>query len=148
VSAAPSPIRVLIVDDDPGFAELITCVLSLDGVAVVGHALDGVEGVELTSELEPDVVVMDIRMPRMDGIVATRRIVGSLPGARVLVVSSSTDPEDVEGALEAGAAGYLPKERATAELVDWLEQFRQRPRLPEPPLTPTRLWGWKALEAF
>lgn len=143
VSPAPPPLRVLLVDDDPAFAELITCVLSLDGVEVLGHAQDGAEGVELTHQLEPDVVLMDVRMPRMDGLEATRRIVGAVPGASVLVVSSSKDPEDVERARDAGAAGYLPKDRAATELREWLELLR--PALPSPDWKTafSRMWGWK-----
>ncbi len=121
--AASAPHRVLIVDDDPAFAELITCVLRMDCVDVLAHALDGAEGVELALELSPDVVLMDVRMPRMDGLEATRRILASLPEARVLVVSSSKDPDDVQRALDAGASGYLPKDRATAELVERLDQL-------------------------
>ena len=145
--AAPTATRVLLVDDDPAFAELITCVLTLDGVTVVGHALDGAEGVELARALEPDVVLMDVRMPRMDGLEATRQIVESLPGPRVLVVSSSKDTEDVERAREAGAVGYLPKDRVTAELVDWIEQLSEPAPQPERRLPSFRVRGWHALRA-
>ncbi len=144
--AASPPLRVLLVDDDPAFAELITCVLTLDGADVLGHALDGAQGVELAHELEPDVVLMDVRMPRMDGLEATRRILATVPGARVLVVSSSTDPDDVERAKEVGADGYLSKDRAATELHDWLELLR-RPTAPSPKRAMTyRLVGWKPLE--
>ena len=145
VSAAPPPLRVLLVDDDPVFAELVGCLLRQDGIEVVGRARDGAEGVELAFELEPDLVVMDIRMPRMDGLEATRRIVGAVAGSRVLVVSSSTDPEDAVRARDAGADGYLPKERAATELSARLEGLRPAPPR-RPRLTPSRLWGWKALE--
>lgn len=125
-SPAPHPIRVLVVDDDDAFAELITAVLLLDGRAeVVGRAADGAEGVRLARTLQPDVVVMDLRMPRMDGFEATRLIVGgTVRGVRVLVVSSSPDPDDVERALGAGAACFLPKDRAAAELLGAIEQLR------------------------
>lgn len=129
--AASAPPRVLLVDDDPAFAELVRCVLGIDGVDVLAHAVDGAEGVELALELRPEVVLMDVRMPRMDGLEATRRILASLPEARVLVVSSSKDPEDVQRALDAGAAGYLPKDRATAELVERLDQLAPRRASPE-----------------
>jgi DNA-binding NarL/FixJ family response regulator len=130
VPPAPSHIRVLLVDDDPAFAELVRCILTFEGIDVVGHALDGAEGVEQALALDPDVIVMDLRMPRLDGFDATRRILERLPGARILVVSSSTEAEDVERALEAGATGYLPKDRAAAELADRLRLFRRvdRPR--------------------
>lgn len=129
--AASAPPRVLLVDDDPAFAELVRCVLAIDDVDVLAHAIDGAEGVELALELRPEVVLMDVRMPRMDGLEATRRILASLPEARVLVVSSSKDPEDVQRALDAGAAGYLPKDRATAELVERLDQLAPRRASPE-----------------
>jgi DNA-binding NarL/FixJ family response regulator len=124
-AAAAPPIRVLLVDDDPAFAELIAFVLRVDaGAEVVGHAWDGVEGVELAGTLRPDVVVMDLRMPRMDGFEATRRIADTVRGTHVVVVSSSTEREDVERAHAAGAAGYVPKDRAVAELPGELGRLR------------------------
>jgi CheY-like chemotaxis protein len=124
VPPASPPLRVLLVDDEPAFAELIKCVLKLEGIDLLDHALDGAEGVELALRLEPDLVLMDVRMPVMDGFEATRRIVGAIPGTRVLVVSSSRHLEDVERAREAGAVGYLPKDRVTADLREWLERVR------------------------
>lgn len=148
MSAAPHPIRVLLVDDDPAFAELVTCMLELDGVTVVGHALDGAEGLEFARTHDPDVVLMDVRMPRMDGFEATRRIVASSPGARVLVVSSSKDPEDVDRAREAGAVGYLSKDRATAELVEWIRQLHEpSPQARERRIPSFRIRGWHGLRA-
>ena len=120
--AAPPP-RVLLVDDDPAFAELIKSVLARDGIELLAQAFDGAEGVELAVGLEPDIVLMDIRMPGMDGLEATRRIVEAVPRARVLAVSSSKDREDVARARQAGAIGYLPKDRLTAELRDWIERL-------------------------
>lgn len=144
-AALPS-LRVLLVDDDPAFAELIASALSRAGVDVVGHAFDGAEGVELAARFEPDVIVMDIRMPRMDGLEATRKILETKPDARVLIVSSSKDREDVERAHHAGAVGYLPKERAVAELASRLEEVRPpRPSDRSKP-APYRLVGWKVLE--
>lgn len=144
--AASPPLRVLLVDDDPAFAELIECVLTFGGAQVLGHALDGAEGVKLANALEPDVVLMDVRMPRMGGLEATRQILGTVPGTRVLVVSSSTDPDDVERAREAGADGYLPKDRVATELHDWLELLRPPALAPRPRMTAYRLLGWKPLE--
>jgi DNA-binding NarL/FixJ family response regulator len=130
VSAAHRrPLRVLIVDDDPLFRELLAFVVRTDlGTELVGEAHDGVEGVELAGELRPDVVVMDLRMPRMDGFEATRRIAAAVDGTKVLVVSSSSDSEDMARAREAGAAGYVPKDRAVAELPDELERLRPATR--------------------
>jgi len=142
VSPASPPLRVLLVDDDPAFAELIKCVLKLDGIDLLDHALDGAEGVELALSLDPDVVLMDVRMPVMDGFEATRRIVGAIPDARVLVVSSSRHLEDVERAREAGAVGYLPKDRVTADLREWLERLRPSPP-PEARIVATGSLRWR-----
>jgi DNA-binding NarL/FixJ family response regulator len=108
-----APIRVLLVDDQElvrtGFRMI------LDGEAeieVVGEASDGKAGVEAASQLRPDVVVMDIRMPVLDGIEATRRIVrdGAAPDARVLVLTTFDADENVVEALRAGASGFLLKD--------------------------------------
>lgn len=127
-SASPQPelpLRVLIVDDDPVFRELLAFVLRADaGAVIVGQACDGAEGVDLTRELRPDVVVMDLRMPNMDGFEATQQIAATVPDARVLVVSSSKEREDIVRAGEAGAAGYLPKDRAVAELSEEIGRLR------------------------
>jgi CheY-like chemotaxis protein len=143
VSTASPPLRVLLVDDEPAFAELIKTLLRLDGIELLDHALDGAEGVELALSLEPDVVLMDIRMPVMDGFEATRRIVGAIPDARVLVVSSSRHLEDAERAREAGAVGYLPKDRVTADLREWLERLRPPSHSPETRIVATSSLRWR-----
>jgi DNA-binding NarL/FixJ family response regulator len=136
MAAAPTrPLGVLLVDDDPVFRELLAFVLRAhEGVEIVGEASDGAEGVELAGELRPDIVVMDLRMPRVDGFEATRRIAAKVQGTRVLIVSSSSEREDVERALAAGAAGYVPKDRAVAELPDELERLRPAER------STSRIW--------
>jgi DNA-binding NarL/FixJ family response regulator len=143
MSAARRPLRVLIVDDDPLFRELLAFVVRAEpGAELVGEACDGVEGVELAGELRPDVVVMDLRMPRMDGFEATRLIAATVDGAKVLVVSSSSDPEDMARARAAGAAGYVPKDRAVAGLPEELE--RLRPATPRP----ISIWCTSPLRLF
>lgn len=112
------PIRVLLVDDQ----ELIRLGfrLSLEAdpnIDVVGEAADGVQGVEAARRLQPDVVIMDVRMPRLDGIAATERIVAQTPSARVLVVTTFDLDEYAFGALEAGASGFLLKDATRAQLV-------------------------------
>jgi CheY-like chemotaxis protein len=120
------PSRVLIVDDDPVFAELIRCILNAEPqFEIVARARDGREGVELAERLVPDLVVMDLRMPLMDGFEATRRIAHVID-ARILVVSSSHDPEDAARAFDAGAAAYIPKDRAATDLARLLERFSAR----------------------
>jgi DNA-binding NarL/FixJ family response regulator len=122
---AQQPLRLVLVDDDPVFRELLAFVLRSDlDAEIVGMAGDGAKGVELTTELRPDVVIMDLRMPGMDGFEATRSIVQEMDGTSVVVVSSSTDSVDVERARAAGAAGYVPKELAVAELSGEIERLR------------------------
>lgn len=124
-SAPQRPLRVLLVDDDPVFRELLAFVLRTDvGAEIVGQAHDGAAGVKLARVLRPDVVVMDLRMPRMDGFEATRQISAEVREARVLVVSSSTERDDIERATRAGAAGYLPKDRVVAEVAGEIARLR------------------------
>jgi DNA-binding NarL/FixJ family response regulator len=111
--------RILVVDDDDEFAEVVQEVLGSDErVEVVARACDGIEAVRLSVELEPDVVSMDVVMPRMDGLTATRLITEAQPGVRVLVVSGSIFDDRSDEARTAGAAGYLPKGRAPFGLAD------------------------------
>jgi two-component system, NarL family, response regulator LiaR len=124
-AAHRTSIRVLLVDDDPGFRELLAFVVRVDTEAeIVGQASDGVEGVRLAEALEPDVVLMDLQMPKLDGFEATRRIAAKVQHAEILVISSTTEPGDVARALEAGAAGFLPKDRVVAELPELIGQLR------------------------
>jgi two-component system, NarL family, nitrate/nitrite response regulator NarL len=111
-------IRVLIVDDEPLFTEMIETLLDVeDGVEVIGKAKHGKQGVMLAHELGPDVIVMDVSMPVMDGLEATREIREQDPGALVLILTGGTNVTDVDKARTAGAAGYLTKDRIAAELV-------------------------------
>jgi DNA-binding NarL/FixJ family response regulator len=124
-STPKRPLRVLLVDDDPVFRELMAFVLRAHaGAEIVGQASDGAEGVELARTLHPDVVVMDLRMPTMDGFEATRQICTAVPDARVLVVSSSTERDDIERATRAGAAAYLPKDRVVADVAGEIARLR------------------------
>ncbi|MFD9498451.1 response regulator [Streptomyces sp. NPDC060035] len=112
-------IRVLIADDQMMVRQGFTVLLNAEpGIEVVGQALDGVDAVEKVAELAPDVVLMDIRMPRLGGIDATRRITEA-PGAtvRVLVLTTFDLDEYVYEALRAGASGFLLKDASAAELA-------------------------------
>lgn len=111
-------IRVLIVDDHPmmraGLAQLLA---TTDDIEVVGTAVDGEEAVALDTELAPDVVMMDISMPGVDGVEATRRIVSARPDARVVMLTSFAEHDRVLAALDAGAVGYLLKDADPTELI-------------------------------
>jgi DNA-binding NarL/FixJ family response regulator len=111
-------IRVLIADDQPVVREGLSMLLGLlDDVEIVGTAADGGEAVELARAHEPDVVLMDLRMPRVEGAEATRQILAALPRTRVLVLTTYADDEFLFPALQAGARGYLTKD-ATAEEIE------------------------------
>jgi DNA-binding NarL/FixJ family response regulator len=113
------PVRVLIADDDPLFIENVEALLADDErVDVVGTATNGKEAVELAIALAPDVTLMDISMPGLDGIEATRLIREQLPSASVLVLTGSSISADVDRAMQAGVAAFLTKDRLGTQLVD------------------------------
>ena len=117
--------RVVVVDDHAMFREGLAAILgSLAGVEVVGEAGDGVEALEVVAATGPDVVVMDLHMPRMNGVEATRQVVAEHPGTRVLVLTMLADDESVYAALDAGADGYLLKESGRADLARAIEAVR------------------------
>jgi DNA-binding NarL/FixJ family response regulator len=113
-----SPIRILLVDDQQLVRLGFRMVLEAEpGLTVVGEAADGAEGVRLAAELRPDVVLMDVRMPVLDGIEATRRIVAADPAARVIVLTTFDLDEYAFGGLRAGASGFLLKDARPEELA-------------------------------
>lgn len=110
-------IRVLVADDQAVVREGLEMLLGLSpGIEVVGAARDGEEAVRLVAERSPDVVLMDLRMPRCDGVEATRRITREHPSTRVVVLTTYADDESIFGALEAGALGYLTKDSGAQEI--------------------------------
>lgn len=116
------PARVVVADDQTVVREGIVMLLGLlPGVEVVGAAGDGEEAVQLVAELTPDVVLMDLRMPRCDGVEATRRIRTQYPGTQVVVLTTYADDESLFPALRAGARGYLTKDAGGDEIVRAVE---------------------------
>lgn len=112
-------IRVLLVDDQGLFREALATLLGLHSqLEIVGEAADGEAGVALAQTLRPDVVLMDLRMPGMSGVEATRRLRGLVPETRVLVLTTFEDDDEVLAAIEAGAAGYMLKASPAEKLVE------------------------------
>ena len=120
-------VRVLIADDQRMFAEALEALLATEeGISVVGHARDGKEAVRLARKLRPDVILMDISMPVMDGFEATRIVREQNEGACVLMLTGSNSRTDVDRARQAGAAGYVTKDRIAAELVEAILEVAAR----------------------
>ncbi|GAB3577390.1 response regulator transcription factor [Leifsonia lichenia] len=114
-----NPIRVLLVDDQALVRLGFRMVLEADsGLNVVGEASDGLEAVRLAVETRPDVILMDVRMPSLDGIEATRRIVAANPAARIIILTTFDLDEYAFGGLRAGASGFLLKDARPSELTD------------------------------
>jgi NarL family two-component system response regulator LiaR len=115
----PDHIRVLIVDDHAMLRRgLVTFLLSFDDLELVGEAANGVEALRLCDKVQPDVVLMDLVMPEMDGSTATQAIRQRHPQVQVIALTSFREEELVQGALEAGAIGYLLKNASADELAD------------------------------
>jgi DNA-binding NarL/FixJ family response regulator len=110
---------ILIADDHRLFAEALEAILASDErLSVSGYARDGREAVELYRQLKPDIVLMDIAMPVLDGVQATEEIRSFDPKACILILTGSNARSDVDRARRAGAAGYVTKDRIAAELID------------------------------
>jgi DNA-binding NarL/FixJ family response regulator len=148
-------VRTLVVDDHPIVRQGLAALLAgTPDFEVVGQAADGVEAVELATGLRPDLVLMDLRMPRLDGVAATEAVLREVPTARVVVLTTYESDDSILGAIEAGASGYLLKAAPEDELLAGLRSVvggqvalapsmaallvgRAR-RAPRPPWPPTR----------
>ena len=116
---AQRPVRVLVVDDHALFAEALMLTLAIDDrIEVVGSASGGLEAVSLAEALQPDVVLMDVHMPTMDGIEATGRVRTVSPGSWVVMVTSARSAEVAGAALAAGATRYFTKDTPVTKLID------------------------------
>ena len=117
--SAGRPVRVLVVDDQTLFREALTTLLEVrEEIEVVGAADDGAQALELVSSLQPDVILMDLRMPVLDGVATTRRLSVEHPEVRVLVLTTFDGDDEVFPALRAGAVGYLLKDATASRLVE------------------------------
>jgi DNA-binding NarL/FixJ family response regulator len=112
-------IRLILVDDHPVVRHGLRGMLEAEpDLTVIGEASSGPEGVALAADLRPDIVLMDLRMPGGDGVEATARIVATVPGVRVMVLTTYESDRDILRAIEAGAGGYLLKDASPAELAE------------------------------
>ena len=126
-------IRVLLVDDQALFREGLETLLSVHkDIQVVGQASNGQEALEVAAKVQPDVVLMDVRMPVLDGVRATRLLKEALPQCRVIVLTTFDDDEYIFDALRTGAAGYLLKDVASARLVEAIRATARGDSILEP----------------
>ncbi|MHB1005249.1 MAG: response regulator [Chloroflexota bacterium] len=116
-----APIKILLVDDHVLFRKGLASLLASRGMEIAGEASNGMEGVERARQLAPDLILMDIRMPVVDGLGATRQIKRDLPEAKVIMLTVSDDDADLFEAIKAGANGYLLKNMDPNELFELLE---------------------------
>jgi len=126
------PPRVLLVDDHPLFLEGLRNLLASEGIEVVGLAKDGLEALAQARRLRPDVILMDIQMPRCDGVSATRLIKAEQPECKVVMLTISEDEQDLFEAVKSGASGYLLKRLDAADFFTYLAELHEG----HPPFSP------------
>jgi DNA-binding NarL/FixJ family response regulator len=114
--------RVLIVDDHEVVRKVVRSLLARSHYDVCGEGVDGEEALEKAKQLRPDVIVMDVSMPRLNGLEATRKVLGILPSAEVLILSQHESPEMMRQALNAGARGYVVKSSIAKDLLAAMEK--------------------------
>lgn len=124
--------RILIADDHPLFRDGLRSLLQSQGHEVVGEARDGKQAIDMAIDLHPDLVLMDVSMPEMDGVTATRDLVARHPGIKVIILTASDEDETLFDAIKAGAQGYLLKNLEAEEFFSLLDRASRG----EPALTP------------
>jgi DNA-binding NarL/FixJ family response regulator len=124
--------RVLVVDDHRLMSEAISNLLAAHGIEVLGIASDGVEAISLVQELHPEVILMDIRMPRCDGLAATRQIKALQPEIKILMLTTSAEDQDLFESIKSGASGYLLKSISGDMFIEALRGLEQG----TPPFSP------------
>jgi DNA-binding NarL/FixJ family response regulator len=135
VDGPERPLRLLIVDDQPLIRRGLAMMLATEpGIGIVGQAADGLEAIQQALALRPDVVVMDLQMPRASGVVATREITAALPATRVVVLSTYDDDELVFEAIRAGAQAYLLKDASEAEVLETIRAVHRGESRLSPPI--------------
>jgi len=136
MNAQPAPIRILVVDDHPVVRKGLIAMLETEpDLQIVGEGRDGEEAVAQALALQPDVILMDLVMPRLDGLQAIEQIKSRQPGAQILVLPSFTTADKVMPALQAGATGYMLKESEPAELVNAIHTVQRGESYLHPSLT-------------
>jgi len=124
---------ILVVDDHRSFADLLSAALnSVPGMRCVGTASTAAEAISRAAELKPNIVIMDIQMPRQDGLAATRKIRELTPNSVIAVVTAYRDPEWISRAAQAGASAFIPKNGSLVEMIDVLRRVRQGQMLVAP----------------
>jgi len=135
-------VKILIADDHALFRDGLRSLLGTQGHQVIAEAKNGREAVELTKQLKPDIVLMDLSMPEMDGLTATRTLTADAPEAKIVILTASDDDSSLFDAIKAGAQGYLLKNLEADDFFDMLDRASRG----EPALTPT--FARKLLQEF
>lgn len=131
-----TPIRVLIVDDHTMFRQGLVNLLQIESeLQVIGDAPDGAAALQKARALQPDVVLMDVKMPRMGGVEATRQLLADMPGVRVLMLTVSEEDEDLFAAIRAGARGYILKNADADELLEAIRRLHAGQAMLSPDMT-------------
>lgn len=132
--------RILLADDHALFRDGLASLLKAWGMEVVGEASDGLEAVDKARLLHPDLILMDINMPRCDGLEATRRIKAEMPQIKVVMLTVSDDSDDLFEAIKSGAQGYMLKDLSSDQFIEMLQRVAQGEVALNPALA-TRIWN-------